>query len=42
MSVPLFRTVTLSFAVLVLAADATASARPKKDRTERAPTLTTA
>src|ERR1700704_3753592 len=42
MSVPLFRTVTLSFAVLVLAADATASARPQKDRTERAPTLTTA
>ena len=39
MSVPLFRTVTLALAVLVLGAAATASARPKKQSVERAFTM---
>jgi hypothetical protein len=38
MSVPLSRTVTLAFAVLVLGAAATASARPKKPSAERTTT----
>jgi hypothetical protein len=38
MSVPLFRIVTLAFAVLVLAAAATASAAPKKRGAERTTT----
>jgi len=38
MSVPLSRIVILAFAVLVLGADATASARPKKHRPERTST----
>ena len=38
MSVPLSRLVTLTFAVLVLAAPATASARPKKHSAERTST----
>src|SRR5262245_6481866 len=38
MSVPLSRIVILAFAVLVLGADATASARPKKHRPERTAT----
>jgi len=38
MSVPLSRIVILAFAVLVLGADATASARPKKHRPDRTST----
>ena len=38
---PLFRMVTLAFAVLVLGMAATASARPKKQSVERATTSTT-
>jgi hypothetical protein len=41
MSVPLTRMVTLAFAVLVLGAAATASARPKKHSAERTTTPTT-
>jgi hypothetical protein len=41
MSVPLSRIVILAFAVLVLGADATASARPKKHRPERTSTAIT-
>jgi hypothetical protein len=41
MSVPLSRMVTLAFAVLVLGAAATASARPKKPSAERTTTSTT-
>jgi hypothetical protein len=41
MSAPLFRVVAFAFAVLVLGADATASARPKKQSAERKSTQTT-
>jgi hypothetical protein len=41
MSVPLSRIVALALAVVVLGAAATASARPKKHRAERAATATT-
>jgi hypothetical protein len=41
MSAPLSRVVALAFAVLILGADGTASARPKKQSAERTSTQTT-